>query len=249
MNHRNPVLRTLAAFGLVAASSVAHAQVNCCLLPNATVTGFVNNDVIAPNCSCTIARTATVNGNVEQSGIGSLVVRGNVNGGVTETGAGNLTIDRAIVGGDCLEADGGSLVVRPGSSVNGALFETGPGNVTVTATFEGPAKGDIDEAGGGGVQVTVLSGAYEGNINESDAGSVETTVAVDSAFKGGIAEDFDGSATAVVEGLFEGNIEERGAGDLATSGTGLFKGNTEHEVPGVCSNTILRFEGSSCAPL
>jgi hypothetical protein len=49
--------------------------------------------------------------------------------------------------------------------------------------------------------------------------------------------------------VFEGNIVELGSGDLATDGAGWFKGNTEHELPGTCTNTIARFEGSACAPL
>jgi hypothetical protein len=234
---------------LMLAPFAAHAQVNCCLLPNATVSGNVNADVIADGCGCTIARTASVNGNVEQLGTGNLVVRGIVNGGVSESGAGNLVIDRGIVGGDCAEADGGSLTVRPGSFVNGLLAESGAGGVSVTATAAGPTKGDIEETGPGSVTVAVISGAYEGNINEIEAGSVDVSVAAGATFKGGIAEDADGSATAVVEGLFEGGITELGVGDLSTDGAGAFKGNTEHEIPGVCRNTILRFEGSSCAPL
>jgi hypothetical protein len=243
--------RNIAAFAatLLLAPLASNAQVNCCLLPNTTVTGFINADVLADGCSCTIAPKAEVNGNIEQLGAGSLVVRGIVNGGVSESGIGNLLVDRGIVGGDCAEADGGNLTVRPGSFINGLLAESGAGSVVITATAAGPTKGDIEETGAGSVIVSVLSGAYEGNINEIEAGAVDVSVAAGATFKGGIAEDADGSAAALVEGLFEGNITEFGAGDLSTDGSGAFKGNTEHEIPGVCRNTIVRFEGSSCAPL
>jgi hypothetical protein len=241
--------RHLIALALLAAATATTAQVECCALPNQTVSGFINNDVIATGCSCTIARSGSINGNLEQLGDGSLVIRGLVNGGVSESGLGNLTIDRGYVKGDSLEADAGSLIVREGSIVEGALFEFGSGNVNITTSAQGPTKGDVEEEGLGSVIVSVLGGAYEGNIHEFGAGTVEVAVASGATFKSGIAEDGAGRVQAQVEGAFEGNIEERGDGDLVTEGSGLFKGNTEHEVPGLCRNTIVRFEGAACAPL
>ena len=247
--HRPLLALAAAAIGLVAFASPVAAQVNCCRLPNQTITGFINDDVVAANCGCTVARTANVNGNIEQTGDGSLVIRGIVNGGVSEAGPGNLTIDRGIVGGDCAEADGGSLVVRQGSFVNGLLQEAGTGGVTVTVGVDGPTKGDVIESGAGSVVVTVLGGAYEGGLFEEGAGSATVSVAAGSAFKGDIEEQDDGSVTATVEGILEGNVRELFAGNLVTEGSGWFKGNTEHEIPGLCSNSIARFEGSACVPL
>ena len=43
-----------------------------------------------------------------------------------------------------------------------------------------------------------------------------------------------------------GYIVERLGGSVATGGAGVFKGNSEHQLPGSCSNAIVRFEGSAC---
>jgi hypothetical protein len=249
MNRRLPLRIALALAAVVFAAGTAHAQVNCCALPNTTVTGNVNDEVFAVGCGCTIDRSAFVNGNVSQTGDGSLTVRGAVNGGVSEAGLGNLVIDRGIVGGDCAESESGHLIVRPDSSVNGKLYEAGSGRVDVIVGAGGPAKGDIEESGPGPVYVTTLTGAYEGSIVEQDGGDVDVTVTPGTAFKGGVIESGIGSALSSIEGVFEGNIVELGSGNLVTDGNGQFKGNTEHEAPGFCLNTIEWFEGSACVPL
>lgn len=230
-------------FGMVGAASAA---VNCNTFPNNTITGSVNDDVIAVGYSCTIARTGFVNGNVTQTGAGRINVSGRVNGGVEEFGGGNVVVDGGVVEGDITEADAGSLIVRNGGSVNGLLSEAGGGDVNVTVTNGGVVKGDIVEAGLGNVYVATVTGNYEGSVVENDDGSIELTVGGGTAFKGGAEETGSGSLDAFIEGLLEGNLTELGAGDLLTEGPGTFKGNSEHQLPGTCTNSILDFQGAFC---
>ena len=43
-----------------------------------------------------------------------------------------------------------------------------------------------------------------------------------------------------------GNILELAAGNVTTTGPGTVKGNSEHELPGLCSNAIVDFQGAAC---
>jgi hypothetical protein len=110
----------------------------------------------------------------------------------------------------------------------------------------GLVKGNVYENGNGGVTVRAVDGSFEGTVVEAGAGSVSVYVNYGMAFKGDVQEQDLGSVTAVVDGTFEGNITEALGGNVATSGAGWFKGNLEQELPGTCTNTIIRFEGSAC---
>lgn len=224
----------------------ASAAVDCGSFPNNTINLFVNDDVVAVNTSCTIGASGSVNGNVIQSGEGGLVIRGIVNGGVTESGPGDILVARGTVGGDVSESDGGNVSIRGGSNLQGVIEESGDGSVNITVDVPGLVKGDVYENGNGGVTVISSSGSYEGNVVETGAGSVSVNVSFGLSFKGDIEENDGGSVTAVVNGMFEGGIVEVGAGNVVTSGPGTFKGNSEHQLPGLCSNTIIDFQGSAC---
>jgi hypothetical protein len=236
-------LGTLLAAGMLGS---AHAAVNCNTFPNNTVTGSVNDDVVAIGYSCTIATGASVNGGLLQSGPGNLVIRGRVNGSVDETGDGSITIARGIVGGNVSESDLGGVTVRGGSSIGGSIEESGDGGVNITVDLPGVVNADVIESGNGGVTVVASNGSFEGSVIETGAGSVSVTVAAGYSFKGGIEEYDGGSVTATVNGFFEGNILELAAGNVVTGGLGTFKGNSEHELPGTCTNTLVDFEGAAC---
>ena len=87
----------------------ASAAVNCNSFLNNTITGSVNDDVVAVGYPCTIAATGFVNGNLFQSGEGGLTIRGVVNGGVEESGSGDVPLLAAGSGGEVTEADDGSV--------------------------------------------------------------------------------------------------------------------------------------------
>lgn len=198
----NVLIGSALIFGMV---GTATAAVNCNTFPNSTISGSVNDDVVAVGYTCTIASTGSVNGSLLQTGDNSLVIRGVVNGEVSESGNGNITIVNGTVGGSVSEADGGNITVRGASTVNGGLEEAGAGNVTVTVDVPGVVNADIFESGGGSVFVTASSGSYEGSIIENDAGNVNVTVGLGVSFKGGVEEFGPGGVTANVAGLFEGN--------------------------------------------
>jgi hypothetical protein len=239
--------KVIAGLALVIGTSHAAWAVDCSSFPNNTVTGFVNEDVTAFNISCTIARNASVNGNVLQVGNGSLTIRGVVNGGVEESGAGGITLlAGARVNGDLSELDGGNIVIRGGTTLGGLVSEAGAGSVSVTVDLPGLIKGDINEAGLGSVFITTINGDFEGNVIEADGGDVDVSVAAGTFFKGGIEEELAGSVVVDVDGRFEGNLVERGAGNLTTAGSGTVAGNSEHELPGTCSNTVRDFQGAIC---
>lgn len=241
-------LKSLYVALLMSASGSALA-VNCNSFPSNTITGFVNDDVLAVGYNCVIGPNAFVNGNVTQSGIGSVIVRGRINGGVMETGDGSISVIGGNVQGEVSEADAGGIVVRGGGSVEGELTETLAGNVDITVQSGSVLKGNIIESGLGSVSVITASGDFEGSIEERDAGNVTVTVDIGTFFKGDLVEDLGGSVSIEVNGTFEGNASEFGAGNLNTFGVGLFKGNSEHELPGTCTNSITRFEGAPCNPL
>jgi hypothetical protein len=228
-------------------STAASAAVNCASYPNNTINNFVNDDVVAIGITCTIGPSASINGGVSQTGDGGLIIRGQVNGGVSEDGAGDVVIARgARVGGDVSEADIGNVSIRGGAALEGAIEESGDGSVNATVDVPGLVKGNIYENGNGGVTVNAFAGSYEGSISEAGAGSVVIKVSAGMSFKGDVEEADGGSVTAEVEGAFEGNLREMLGGNVTTSGTGIFKGNSEHGAPGLCSNTIVNFQGSAC---
>lgn len=156
---KRTLIGTTLALGLIASAAAA---VPCNTFPNNTVTGSVNDEVVADGYTCTIAPTASVNGNLIQTGAGGLVIRGRVNGSVSESGAGDISIRGGTVEGDVTEADLGNVIVRGGSTVNGLMEENGDGNVTVTVDTPGLVKGDVAENGNGGVTITATTGSYEG---------------------------------------------------------------------------------------
>jgi hypothetical protein len=243
----HPMKKSLAITWLaLSMAGTASAAVNCNSFPNNTVSGFVNDDVVAIGYTCTIAASGSVNGNLIQSGDGSLVIRGTVNGAVDESGLGDVTVAGGNVGGDISEADGGNVTLRGGSTVNGGVQEDGDGSVSVIVDLPGLIKADIIENGNGGVTVRAVTGSYEGSVIEYGAGSVTATISAGQSFKGGIEEYDGGGVTATVDGFFEGNITEHLAGNVVTSGLGTFKGNSEHELAGTCSNTIVDFQGAVC---
>ncbi len=232
---------------LLACAGTASAAVNCASFPNATINQFVNDEVIAIGVSCTIGPMANINGNVIQSGAGSVVVRGIVNGGVSEDGPGDVIIAAGgRVAGDVSEADLGNVSSRGGATIDGAIEESGDGSVTVTVDMPGLVKGNINENDNGGVVINAVTGSFEGSVIENGAGNVSVNITFGMSCKGDIEENLGGGVTALVNGFFEGNITELGIGAVATSGAGVFKGNTEHALPGTCSNTIVRFEGAVC---
>jgi hypothetical protein len=126
------------------------------------------------------------------------------------------------------------------------VSEAGAGSVSVTVDLPGLIKGDINEAGLGSVFITTINGDFEGNVIEADGGDVDVSVAAGTFFKGGIEEELAGSVVVDVDGRFEGNLVERGAGNLTTAGSGTVAGNSEHELPGTCSNTVRDFQGAIC---
>jgi hypothetical protein len=83
------ILGAALVVGLVAPAAAA---VNCNTFPNNTVNQFVNDEVIAIGYTCTIGPQASINGNVTQTGAGSLIIRGQVNGGVAEDGLGDVIV-------------------------------------------------------------------------------------------------------------------------------------------------------------
>ncbi|MBI3155234.1 MAG: hypothetical protein HYZ20_07475 [Burkholderiales bacterium] len=231
------------------AATPALAAVDCAGFPNQTISGFVNDDVVADGVSCTIAASGEVNGNLTQTGPGNLTVRGVVNGAVSESGDGSITIARGRIGGNVSEADAGNLVVRGGSSVNGGLEEAGLGSVNVVVDLPGVINAEIFESGDGGVVVDALSGSFEGSVIETGGGGVRVTVAAGQSFKGGVEEFDAGAVNVVVDGLFEGNVTELAGGNVDTRGRGSFKGNSEHELPGTCTNSVADFQGAACSLL
>jgi hypothetical protein len=231
------------AFGMIGSASAA---VNCNSFPNSTISGSVNDDVVAVGYNCTIAATGFVNGNLIQSGPGSLLIRGVVNGGVEESGSGSISIVGGRVGGGVTEADGGNVVLRRGASVNGGVEESGPGDVRVTVDLPGVVNADIIESGTGSVFIDANTGSYEGSVFEFDDGSVAITVDARMSFKGNVEEYGVGDITADIAGVFEGNVAEYGTGDVATDGSGTFKGNSEYQLPGDCTNMIGDFQGAAC---
>ena len=149
VNRRSEMKALIGSVLALGVMGSAYAQVNCNTFLNNTINRAVNQDVLASGYTCTIARTGFVNGNVIQTGEGSLVIRGVVNGGVSESGNGNVDVNGGNVGGDISERDAGNLLVRNGGSFNGTLEEAGGGYVKVTVTGGGANKGDIFETGAG----------------------------------------------------------------------------------------------------
>jgi hypothetical protein len=237
-------LLTLGAVG------TASAALNCNTFPNNTVNTFVNDDVEAIGYACTIGASGSVNGNVLQSGLGSLVIRGKVNGGISEDGPGDVIVAAgANVGGDVSEADVGNVSIRGGGSIAGVIDESGDGSVSATVDLPGLVKGDIYENGNGGVTINATSGSYEGSVAETGSGSVTVNVNFGMSFKGNVEEYDGGNVTATVNGMFEGGIVENLGGNVSTAGAGIFKGNSEQQAPGTCTNTIVNFEGSACTQI
>jgi hypothetical protein len=123
------------------ASTAAVAQVNCCMLPNNTIIGTVNADVTAANCSCTIARTANINGNIDQTGDGALVIRGIVNGGIAESADGSVAaVVEGIFEGNIEERGAGDLATEGSGWSKGNTEHELPGACSNSIKrFEGAA--------------------------------------------------------------------------------------------------------------
>jgi hypothetical protein len=227
-------------------ATTARADVDCSQFKNNTIRQTVNDNVVADGYTCIISVKGFVNGNLTQTGFGSVVIYGGINGNVYESGTGHISVVGGLVEGDLNESDVGNLMVRDGADVNGTLTETGPGRVDVVVSEGAVVKGDIFEYGAGQVYVTTESGSYEGTVFEEDIGNVILLVGEGTVFKGNAEENGNGSLIAEVNGLLEGNLVERGFGILETSGAGKLKGNTEYERPGGCSNSLAEFEGTPC---
>ena len=165
----NKTILSVALFTLIGS---AHAAVNCNTFPNNVVTGAVNDSIEAIGYTCTIAATARVNGDLLQTGLGGLVIRGAVNGSVSETGDGSVTMIAARVSGSVDELDAGNITLRGRGSINGGMEEAGIGSVIVTVDVPAVVNGDIIESGEGSVSVNALTGSYEGGILENDGGNV-----------------------------------------------------------------------------
>lgn len=230
----------------VGAASPAFA-VDCSSFPNNTITTFINEDVFAYDVTCTVGRTGYVNGNLYQSGLGNLIVRGRVNGGIEEAGAGGISLlAGSRVNGEVTELDAGNVLVRGGSTLGGDVKEYGAGSIIVNVDLPGVINGNLYEHGKGNVAIRTIAGDFNGNVYEQAAGDIVLTIASGTVFNGASEERDLGSLEVYVDGRYEGNLTELDAGDLSTAGSGVVNGNSEHELPGRCTNTVRKFEGAAC---
>ncbi|MDQ3117757.1 MAG: hypothetical protein M3Q86_14315 [Verrucomicrobiota bacterium] len=149
----------------------------------------------------------------------------------------NLVVDRdctiaagSLVNGNIEQGDEGAdwnITVQLGADINGNIDEYGGGSVNVTVGPENVFDDSIFERGDGHVTVRVQDGGlYNGNIEESGRGNVLIRV--------------QGT------GHFNGNSYEKDAGNMRSTGSGSYNGSTQEEGSGTCVNLIEDFDGSPC---
>lgn len=188
----------------------------------------------------TLTVLGVVEGNIRQSGAGSVIVDGGlVKGNIHEQDEGDITITAGgLVEGNAIERDAGDLVIDGGSTLKGNALEHDAGQVRIEADslVEGNAierdegdiivadgstlKGNAIERDAGGVRIESGS-LVEGNAIEGDEGDITVT---DSELKGN-AEERDAGGITITGSLVDGNLLERDAGSIAVLGDSLIKGN------------------------
>lgn len=140
--------------------------------------------------------------------------------------------------------------IASGALINGNIKQPTPqANWNITIKSGADINGNVIDDGGGSVHVVVGAGQFfDNNITERGLGSVIVHVFGGGLFDGNIEENDRGSVNIRVNagGLFNGNAYERHAGDMKTMGGGAYNGSTKEEGPGICTNSIVNFNGSPC---
>jgi cytoskeletal protein CcmA (bactofilin family) len=149
---------------------LAGANKDLDLVGDCTITGHVNGNIEISNG--TLIVDGSVDGNIEQSGVGGVTVRlgGFVNGNVKEAGTDGVTIG-GTVNGKIEEEGGGDVVISGPGYVKGDVIEKGLGDVEVNGTVDG----NVEESEAGSV---VGTGTLKGNVKESGPGSIAPGVTV-----------------------------------------------------------------------
>ena len=134
------------------------------LVGDCTITGRVNGNIRIPNG--TLIVNGTVDGNIDQSGVGGVTVGlgGFVNGNVKEKGIGGVTVN-GTVDGKVEEEDAGDVLISGPGNVDGDVIEKGLGDVEVHGTVDG----NVEESEDGSVMGT---GFVKGNVKESGPGGI-----------------------------------------------------------------------------
>ena len=181
-----------------------------------------------------VGASGVVNGDIVESGGGSVWIDGTVNGNIVESGEGQVRLFNVpdfgggpifgVVNGDIWEFGDGGIVVE--SELNGAAVEFGPGGVGVgalgsplAATLNGP----IWEFGDGLVFVAT-PGVVNGDVVEFGAGApdgpaVGFSAIIDGTVNGNVRERAAGSVLIRATGVVDGNVRERGEGTVTNNGT------------------------------
>lgn len=171
----------------------------------------------------TIAADETIEDNIRIVD-GTLTILGTVEGNIRQSGAGSVVVDGGLVTGNIDEDGDGDIVITAEGEVTGNITERGFGDILIEE--DGLLTGNAAERGFGGIRLE--SGAtVEGNLDESGPGDV---VLIDSLLEGNLIERGPGAIT-VTDAEVRGNIDEWGPGGVEVIGESLITGNVTERGP------------------
>lgn len=126
----------------------------------------IDGNLIVRNGTLTIY--GTVDGNVGQSGSGSVHVMrsGEVDGNITEYGTGGVSV-AGEVDGNIAERDSGDVIIDSTGDVDGNVGERSSGTVRI----RGDVDGNVGEAGTGHL-VLGHTARVDGNVTEYESGDL-----------------------------------------------------------------------------
>lgn len=165
-----------AAWGLQAGTASADT-VDCIARYGGYINVAVNANVVANGATCTIGPNGSVDGNITQTGPGSVIVEGTVNGDIEEDGHGSVVVHNSF-NGNIKEKDSGGVrvVLGNGELYDGNIEEEGPGDVSVVVNGTGRFNGNINEKDRGNL-TTSGTGHFNGNTKEEGPGSCSNSIA------------------------------------------------------------------------
>jgi hypothetical protein len=167
---KTSLVALVAALGVLAFAHPVNANDLRCSSFGGAIIGAVNHNIIV-DTNCTVASTATVNGNLVEP----------------DTTGWSITVQvGASIGGNIDEKGVGDVTVALGSQrqFDGGIKEEGPGLVNMSVESGGKFKGNIVEKGAGSVTLATsmtvpaapLFGEFNDVIIEEDVGNVTLRV-------------------------------------------------------------------------
>lgn len=133
---------------------------------------------------------------------GTLTVRGTIEGNVRQKGVGSVIVDGGLIKGNIDESEGGVVTIESEGVVEGNIQEEDNGSVEVLG--DSLVKGNIWERNAGVVRIS--GSLVEGNIYEFDFGNL--SIVADSLIKGNVRERDKGKIVLSQDSEVEGDVNE-----------------------------------------